>query len=105
MDSIIPSKSTIFGDDGNDHGGDNKYFSNFEKADDGDKYNCVSVLTKKYHRYNSLRHYFKLSVSYKVLLTILFGFIFFNENNYCSAGFACLSNPCVFGVCIDDLNR
>lgn len=22
-----------------------------------------------------------------------------------SAGFACLSNPCVFGVCIDDLNR
>lgn len=21
------------------------------------------------------------------------------------AGFACLSNPCVFGVCIDDLNR
>lgn len=22
-----------------------------------------------------------------------------------SAGFACLSNPCVFGVCVDDLNR
>lgn len=22
-----------------------------------------------------------------------------------SAGYACLSNPCVFGVCIDDLNR
>lgn len=21
------------------------------------------------------------------------------------AGYACLSNPCVFGVCIDDLNR
>lgn len=21
------------------------------------------------------------------------------------AGFACLSNPCIFGVCIDDLNR
>lgn len=21
------------------------------------------------------------------------------------AGFACLNNPCVFGVCIDDLNR
>lgn len=21
------------------------------------------------------------------------------------AGFACLSNPCVFGVCIDDINR
>ena len=23
----------------------------------------------------------------------------------CVAGYACLSNPCVFGVCIDDLNR
>jgi protein eyes shut len=89
-------------------GVDITYSSNTEATNGADsKHDCVSVSTinKKHRRYNSLRHYLKLSVTHKVLLTILVGFVFLNSSNYCSAGFACLSNPCVFGVCIDDLNR
>lgn len=37
-----------------------------------------------------------LSIAVTVLL---------NGPQFVSAGFACLSNPCVFGVCVDDLNR
>lgn len=31
--------------------------------------------------------------------------VLLNGPQFVSAGFACLSNPCVFGVCVDDLNR
>lgn len=39
-----------------------------------------------------------------ILLSIVVA-ILVNGPQSVSAGFACLSNPCVFGVCIDDLNR
>lgn len=39
----------------------------------------------------------------KLLLIFCVGLILFVGN--CWAGYACLSNPCLFGVCIDDLNR
>lgn len=35
-----------------------------------------------------------------LLWTVLMG-----ACRFCSAGIACLSNPCIFGVCIDDLHR
>ena len=38
-----------------------------------------------------------------LMITIYFGLV--HSIEITRAGFACLSNPCVFGVCIDDLNR
>lgn len=42
-------------------------------------------------------NYCKFSLGFCVALICLI------EN--CFAGYACLSNPCIFGVCIDDINR
>lgn len=39
------------------------------------------------------------------LFLLLFGMASVSLLNHTEAGFACLSNPCVYGVCIDDLNR
>ncbi|KAL9708057.1 hypothetical protein quinque_011575 [Culex quinquefasciatus] len=38
------------------------------------------------------------------LFLLLFGIISVSVLSYSEAGYACLSNPCVYGVCIDDLN-
>ncbi|XP_053692498.1 protein eyes shut [Sabethes cyaneus] len=38
------------------------------------------------------------------LFLLLFGIASVSVLNHTEAGFACLSNPCVYGVCIDDLN-
>lgn len=39
----------------------------------------------------------------KIMLGLCVVVIFLIEN--CWAGYACLSNPCIFGVCMDDINR
>ncbi|XP_055597303.1 protein eyes shut [Uranotaenia lowii] len=45
----------------------------------------------------------KLGLSTKWFL-ILVGVVSLSILNQTEAGFACLSNPCIYGVCIDDLN-
>lgn len=41
--------------------------------------------------------------NYRLWIGLCIGLCCFIGNSL--AGFACLSNPCIFGVCIDDLNR
>lgn len=47
----------------------------------------------------------RITISYRQhsIFFIIFGICCAIKGNW--AGFACLSNPCIFGVCIDDLNR
>lgn len=45
----------------------------------------------------------KINYIDKIMLGLCVVVIFLIEN--CQAGYACLSNPCIFGVCMDDINR
>lgn len=49
------------------------------------------------------RQCYRFNKHNKLMLGLCIVVVFLIEN--CWAGFACLSNPCIFGVCLDDINR
>lgn len=51
----------------------------------------------------SYRQCYRFTKHNKLILGLCIVVVFLIEN--CWAGFACLSNPCIFGVCLDDINR
>lgn len=61
----------------------------------------ISTTTKKY--FNKSSCIIKNNNIDKIMLGLCVVVIFLIEN--CWAGYACLSNPCIFGVCMDDINR
>lgn len=70
--------------------------------------NTTTTIPKNSTRCNRLKYnpntsrYCSLNID-KLILGFCIAVIFLIEN--CWAGYACLSNPCIFGVCIDDINR
>lgn len=69
-------------------------------GDIDDPYHRTKLIsTKKYFNNNSS---IKSNID-KIMLGLCVVVIFLIEN--CWAGYACLSNPCIFGVCMDDINR
>lgn len=57
----------------------------------------------KYRQHRSGSRIRATHFQHHIVFFIIFGLCCAIKGNW--AGFACLSNPCIFGVCIDDLNR